>query len=74
MAIRRWLTAIGLGGLAEDFEKNDVDLEIVPELTEDDLIKLGLTLGQRRRLLRAAQSLVTAGPRCPPGARPARRR
>ncbi len=61
MAIRRWLTAIGLGGLAEVFEENDVDLELVPELTEEDLRQLGLTLGQRKRLLRAAQSLVTAG-------------
>jgi class 3 adenylate cyclase/predicted ATPase len=61
MAIRRWLTAIGLGSLSDVFDENDIDLEIVPELTEDDLIKLGLTLGQRRRLLRAAQSLATAG-------------
>ncbi len=61
MAIRRWLTAIGLGGLAEVFVENDIDLELVPDLTEDDLKQLGLTLGQRRRLLRAAQSLATAG-------------
>ena len=61
MAIQRWLTAIGLGGVAEVFEKNDIDLELIPELTEEDLQKLGLTMGQRKRLLRAAQSLVTAG-------------
>ncbi|MEQ8356364.1 MAG: adenylate/guanylate cyclase domain-containing protein [Kiloniellaceae bacterium] len=61
MAIRRWLTAIGQGGLADVFEENDIDLDIVPELTEDDLRALGLTLGQRKRLLRSAQSLVTAG-------------
>ena len=61
MAIRRWLMAIGLGGVADTFEENDIDLDIVAELSEDDLTKLGLTLGQRRRLLRAAQSLATAG-------------
>ncbi len=61
MAIRRWLTAIGLGGLADVFDENDIDLELVPDLTEEDLRQLGLTLGQRKRLLRAAQSLVTAG-------------
>ena len=60
-AIRRWLMAIGLGGVAEVFEQNDIDLDIVAELTEDDLTGLGLSLGQRRRLLRAAQSLATAG-------------
>lgn len=61
MAIRRWLTAIGLGGFAEVFEENDVDLDLIPELTEEDLRQLGLSLGQRKRLLRAAQSLATAG-------------
>ena len=48
MAIRRWLMAIGLGGVADTFEENDIDLDIVAELSEDDLTKLGLTLGQRR--------------------------
>jgi len=60
-AVRRWLMAIGLGGLSDLFEKNDIALDIVAELTEDDLTSLGLSLGQRRRLLRAAQSLATAG-------------
>ncbi|WP_340120029.1 AAA family ATPase [Pelagibius sp. 7325] len=60
-AVRRWLMAIGLGGLSDLFEKNDIALDIVGELTEDDLTGLGLSLGQRRRLLRAAQSLATAG-------------
>ena len=57
MAIQRWLTAIGLGSLAETFEENDIDLQIVPDLNEEDLRELGLTLGQRKRLLRAAQAL-----------------
>jgi len=61
MAVRRWLTAIGLGSLSDVFAENDIDLEVVPELTEEDLVQLGLTLGQRRRLLRAAQSLASAG-------------
>ena len=62
MAIRQWLTAIGLGGLADTFEENDIDLEIVPDLNEDDLRQLGLTLGQRKRLLRAAEALETQTP------------
>jgi class 3 adenylate cyclase/predicted ATPase len=60
-AVRRWLMAIGLGGLADLFEQNDIDLDLIGDLTENDLQQLGLTLGQRRRLLRAAQSLATAG-------------
>ena len=60
-AVRRWLMAIGLGGVADVFEANDIDLDIVADLSEDDLSSLGLSLGQRRRLLRAAQSLATAG-------------
>ncbi|WP_299615834.1 AAA family ATPase [Pelagibius sp.] len=62
MAIRRWLTAIGLGGLADTFEDNDIDLEVVPDLSEEDLKELGLTLGQRKRFLRAAQALDSAEP------------
>src|SRR5262249_21781937 len=38
------------------------DLDILAELTEADLEKLGLSLGQRRRLLKAASRLAAASP------------
>jgi SAM domain (Sterile alpha motif) len=38
---------------ADAFEANDIDFDILSELTEHDLEKLGLSLGNRRRLVKA---------------------
>ncbi|MGP1395566.1 MAG: ATP-binding protein [Inquilinaceae bacterium] len=62
MAIRHWLTAIGLGAMVERFEQNDIDLDILPDLTEQDLDRLGLSLGQRKRFLRAVEALGAPDP------------
>jgi class 3 adenylate cyclase len=48
-----WLAKIGLGHHAETFAANDIDLDVLPELNDEDLKELGLSLGHRRRLLRA---------------------
>ena len=56
-SLEYWLEQVGLAPLAEVLVKNDIDLDILPELTDADLEKLGLSLGQRRRLLRAAAAL-----------------
>jgi hypothetical protein len=44
-----WLRSIRLGEHEELFVKNDIDLEIVTDLTESDLVALGLSLGHRKR-------------------------
>ena len=51
--IRIWLDRHGLGQYADVFEANDVDLDVLPALSEPDLEALGLSLGHRKRLLRA---------------------
>ena len=51
--LRMWLEAHELASLNALLVANDVDLEVLPELTEADLKELGLSLGQRRRLMRA---------------------
>ena len=51
--LRRWLEQIGLAQHAETLAANDVDLDVLPELSDEDLKELGLSLGHRRRLLRA---------------------
>ena len=52
-----WLRSIGLGEHEDLFVKNDIDIEIVRELTESDLVTLGLSLGHRKRLLRAVRAM-----------------
>ena len=54
----KWLTLLGLAALAPTLRANDIDLDILPALTEGDLEKLGLSLGHRRKLLRAAADLA----------------
>jgi class 3 adenylate cyclase/predicted ATPase len=54
----KWLTPLGLAALAPTLRANDIDLEILPALTEGDLENLGLSLGHRRKLLRAAADLA----------------
>ncbi len=48
--IAKWLEEIGLGEHAALFAENDIDLEVVPRLTDADLETLGLSLGHRRKL------------------------
>ena len=69
MDLAEWLTRQNLEVLADVLRANDVDLDILPELTDQDLEGLGLSLGQRRRLLRAAASLA-ASPAEPAAAAP----
>ena len=51
--LRGWLRENKFEQYADAFEANDIDLDILPELTEGDLEKLGVSLGNRRRLLKA---------------------
>lgn len=53
-----WLKLYGLEAIAPLLAENDIDLDILPALTDQDLERLGLTLGQRRRLLKAIASLL----------------
>src|ERR1700685_1040684 len=51
--LRDWLSRHGFEQYAEIFEANDIGLDILPELSERDLEQLGVSLGNRRRLLKA---------------------
>ena len=62
MEIAEWLRGLGLEQYAPAFRDNDIDPEVLPELTADDLIGLGVTsIGHRRKLL-AAISVLRAMP------------
>ena len=60
--LRRWLRTIGLEELADTLAANDIDLGLLPELSDEDLKELGLSLGHRRRLLRAIGEMASVGP------------
>lgn len=51
--LRDWLRGNNLEQYADAFEANDIDLDVLAELTDRDLEQLGLSLGNRRRLLKA---------------------
>jgi class 3 adenylate cyclase len=55
--IKQWLAGIGLEQYAAAFEGNDIDLNVLPELSEGDLHQLGVSLGHRKRILAALRSL-----------------
>jgi hypothetical protein len=51
--IAAWLRELGLERYQPAFRENEIDWEVLPELTEGDLEKLGLPLGPRKKLLKA---------------------
>jgi SAM domain (Sterile alpha motif) len=57
--IRQWLRSLGLEKYNEVLTGHDIDLTVVPELTEQDLGELGFSLGHRRKFLAAAGQLRT---------------
>ena len=55
--LAEWLGRHGLGQHAELFADNNIDFSVLPDLTENDLEKLGISLGHRKKLLRAIASI-----------------
>ncbi len=56
--IAQWLEGLGLGQYAQAFADNDIEHDLLPKLTDDDLEKLGVaSLGHRKRLLTAFEEL-----------------
>ena len=76
--IANWLQKLGLGQYAQHFAENDIDASVLPELTDQDLKDLGISLGHRRKMLRAIRDLGGASaavttPSAPAETEPARR-
>jgi class 3 adenylate cyclase len=55
--IAEWLKKLGMSEYAERFAENDIDACVLPELTDQDLKDLGISLGHRRKMLRAIRDL-----------------
>src|SRR5215471_13271401 len=61
--LAEWLGRHGLLQYTQTFAENNIDYSVLPDLTEDDLKKLGVSLGHRKKLLRAIEALTAAGQR-----------
>ncbi|MEQ1956116.1 SAM domain-containing protein [Mesorhizobium sp. CN2-181] len=55
--LRSWLDDLELGKYFETLVANDVDFDLLPELDDSDLERLGISFGNRKRLLRAIAKL-----------------
>jgi class 3 adenylate cyclase len=67
-----WLKGLGLERYAQVFRENDIDRDVLPELTADDLVALGVaSIGHRRKLLAAIKALQDS-PSAAASASPAR--
>ena len=58
--LAEWLARHGLDQYAQTFAKNNIEYSVLPDLTEDDLRKLGVSLGHRKKLLKAIEALTAA--------------
>ncbi len=72
--IARWLEGLDLSQYAEAFAENDIDTDVLTDLDEADLEKLGLSMGHRKRLLRAIGELAPEAKSQPPSSAEAERR
>jgi class 3 adenylate cyclase/tetratricopeptide (TPR) repeat protein/ABC-type transport system involved in cytochrome c biogenesis ATPase subunit len=56
MDLGSWLRNLGLGRYEPVFVENAIDSDVLPELTESDLDKLGIPIGDRKRLIKAIRA------------------
>ena len=61
MDIGVWLRSLGLGQYEAAFRDNEIDAEVLPKLTIEDLKDLGVAVvGHRRKILSAIETLTTS--------------
>ena len=58
--IADWLRELGMSEYSQRFADNDIDVDALRDLTDRDLKDLGVSLGHRRKMLRAIRDLFGA--------------
>ncbi len=53
-----WLEELGLGQYRTLFSDQAIDSDVLPDLTDDDLVRLGVPLGHRKKIFRAIDDLL----------------
>ena len=63
MDVAAWLQGLGLERYVPAFRDNEIDWEVLPKLTSEDLREIGVVaIGHRRKLLDAIAALGAAVP------------
>ena len=63
MSVAVWLQNLGLERYEPQFRDNEIDWEVLPKLTSEDLKEIGVVaIGHRRKLLDAIAALGAAVP------------
>lgn len=62
MDVGGWLRSLGLSQYESAFIENAIDSDVLPELTEGDLERLGIPLGDRKRLIKAIRVMLADSP------------
>jgi len=65
MDIAAWLRGLSLERYVEAFHDNAIELEVLPELSEADLEKIGVLLGHRKIMLKAIAEFRPPAPQTP---------
>jgi class 3 adenylate cyclase len=68
--ITEWLASLGLAEYGQRFAENGIDVSVLRYLTDQDLEKIGVLLGHRRKMLAAIAELSSATPDTPQRATP----
>jgi len=63
--IADWLKTLGMSEYAQRFAENDIDIAVLPHLTDQHLKDLGVSLGHRLKILHAVAQLAGAAPATP---------
>jgi class 3 adenylate cyclase len=58
MDVGDWLRALGLSQYEAAFRESEIEADVLPELTEQHLKDLGVSLGSRLRMLRSIRELA----------------
>jgi class 3 adenylate cyclase/predicted ATPase len=63
--IAEWLLSLGMTEYRRRFAEERIEMDILPELTDEDLERLGIPLGHRRRMMKAIRELGQPPPTVP---------
>ena len=70
-SIAEWLASLGMAQYTERFAEDDIDFDVLGELTDQDFDRLGVSVGHRRRMLKAIREhdgSASARPQATPAA------